>query len=118
MRAHVYTVLSAVAILMASPSQARAQSGTGPSPRSSSAAAYDARRGAVVVYGGFEDIGGTVILDDTWQWDGNEWSLQPIGGAIPLLAHAMAYDASPSICASKRSSRSSWKSGLRNEISS
>ena len=95
MRAHVCTVLSAAAFLMASPPQARAQGGAGPSPRFSSAAAYDGRRGAVVLYGGDEDpASGVGFLDDTWQWDGSEWSLQPIGGAPPMATHAMAYDTS------------------------
>ena len=94
MRVHICTVLSVVAILMASPPQGQAQGVTGPSPRSGSAAAYDARRGVVVLYGGDEGVRPGGFLDDTWQWDGDEWSLQPIGGAIPLVGHAMAYDTS------------------------
>ncbi len=49
---------------------------TGPSPRTNGAMAYDARRGRIVFFGGFH----SVSTDETWEWDGSQWTLV-CGGA-------------------------------------
>ena len=64
--------------------------GVRPTPRRDLATAYDARRGRVVVYGGFG--GGT----ETWEWDGERWENRtPVGGDTPgeRIGPSMAYDA-------------------------
>ena len=42
-----------------------------PPPRFGPGMAYDAARGHVVLFGGFD---GSSILDDTWTWDGTDWA--------------------------------------------
>lgn len=68
------------------------QPGGSPQPRRDAAMAYDAARGQLVLFGGMDDKG-TVVLRDTWTWDGQSWS-QRTGGVAPppLRAHAMMYD--------------------------
>jgi hypothetical protein len=43
-----------------------------PSKRGSPAMGYDPVQKRIVLYGGFESSRDK--LDDTWEWDGNEWS--------------------------------------------
>jgi hypothetical protein len=47
-----------------------------PSPRYSAVLAYDANRGVMVLFGGGgQDASNVpVFLDDTWEWDGQNWS--------------------------------------------
>jgi len=111
MRTHIYIVLSVVAFFLVSPPEAIAQPNAGPSPRVFSAAAYDERQGAVVLYGGDEHAGSGGLLDDTWQWDGGEWSLQPIGSATFLAGHAMAYDISRGVAVMSHAG-SVWERGM------
>lgn len=49
-----------------------------PTPRAASLT-YDADRGRVVMFGGYADGGGVyfVALDETWEYDGTNWSLVP-----------------------------------------
>jgi hypothetical protein len=56
------------------------------------ALAYDARRGAMLLFGGRDASG--AALDETWAWDGQDWrQLTPTGGNPPARAdHAMAVD--------------------------
>lgn len=56
-----------------------AGTGTGPTPRGSHAATYDAGRGVVIVYGGAD--GGVMPLNDAWEWDGAQW--QQVPGPLP-----------------------------------
>lgn len=71
--------------------------GQTPSPRMSHAMAYDARAGAVIMFGGVyltdEDI---IDYDDTWAFDtstGRWTDLAPAGALPPARdSHAMAYD--------------------------
>ncbi|HMA18513.1 MAG TPA: hypothetical protein VKS03_08750, partial [Thermoanaerobaculia bacterium] len=44
--------------------------GAAPPGRGSHAMAYDSARGRIVVYGGV----GTAYLDDTWEWNGSNWT--------------------------------------------
>lgn len=65
---------------------------SGPGARARAALAVDVFSGTIVLYGG---DGGTsrYALDETWQWDGTQWSaLVPTGSPGGLARHAMAYD--------------------------
>ncbi len=61
-----------------------------PSARYSSAMAYDAQRGRMVLFGGR----GTARTSDTWTYDGRDWHRQaPTRNPGLRTAHAMVYDA-------------------------
>jgi hypothetical protein len=65
----------------------------GPPPRSEAGIAYDRDRRMVVLFGGYNDIGGErVRLGDTWEWDGAAWILRTRSGPVPRSGVAMAYD--------------------------
>ncbi|MFN0249602.1 MAG: hypothetical protein ACKV2T_22145 [Kofleriaceae bacterium] len=68
----------------------------GPSARSEAAAAFDRRRGRVVMFGGYAYAQEAVVpLDDLWEWDGERWhAVVPNDGPRPGPRHgaAMAYD--------------------------
>lgn len=66
-----------------------------PSPRAGSAMAYDATRGQVLLFGGYEgEPTSATSLSDTWMWDGSTWTqLSPAQSPSPRDHHAMAYDA-------------------------
>jgi hypothetical protein len=53
-------------------------------------AAYDEKRGRLVVFGGFflSDV-----FDDTWEWDGTTWRQVATSGPSPRFASGMVYDA-------------------------
>ena len=55
--------------------------------------AYDAVRRQVVLFGGeFLDSAGVKFLNDTWIWDGVNWTQKnPLDSPPPRSAHAMAY---------------------------
>lgn len=62
----------------------------GPSPRSSSAMAYDSLRRRTILFGGFANA----PVGDTWEWDGSFWTqMQDIGPAARFSC-AMDYDSS------------------------
>ncbi len=64
-----------------------------PSPRGYMAAAYDAHRHRVVIFGGATGPSGT-LTNETWEWDGADWSQAPIPPALRPPARrlaAMAY---------------------------
>lgn len=55
-----------------------------PPPRDNAAAAYDALRGRLVLFGGF---GAVNVLDDTWEYTGNTWiERQPV--VVPPARYA------------------------------
>jgi hypothetical protein len=63
---------------------------TQPLGRSGTAAAYDPVRQRLVLFGG---IDGNQLSNETWEWDGSQWSLRPTALAPPARAgHAMAWD--------------------------
>jgi hypothetical protein len=65
----------------------------GPSARTSSAMAYDAARGVVVLFGGYSHATNT-DNDETWEWDGVAWTQRgPFVRPSARHGHAMAYDA-------------------------
>jgi hypothetical protein len=47
-----------------------------PAPRQGAAMAYDAKRGVMVLFGGRGQIvtNGPVFFDDTWEWNGENWT--------------------------------------------
>ena len=67
---------------------------TGPQARAEAAVAYDAARGVVVLFGGYNDEGGASSrLGDTWEWNGARWTLRATDGPAPRSGAAMAWDA-------------------------
>ncbi|MBI5852151.1 MAG: hypothetical protein HZB39_14145 [Planctomycetes bacterium] len=64
-----------------------------PSPSWGHAMAYDPNRGRCVLFGGATGAGDSSAVDETWEWDGSNWtrSLPPIS-PTGRLGHAMAYD--------------------------
>lgn len=65
----------------------------GPPARQFFAAAYDAARERVVIFGG---IGASGYLDDTWEWDGMRWTdaspPRTSGGPSARAGHTLVYD--------------------------
>jgi len=67
---------------------------TSPTPRFGHAMAYDAARGRVVLFGGYDFISGQVLAD-TWEWDGTNWiATTPATSPPGRFGQAMAFDAS------------------------
>jgi hypothetical protein len=65
----------------------------GPSARHSAGAAYDSKRGHIVIFGGLDASG---MLGDTWSWNGREWKKLADGsptGPVPRAMGYLAYDA-------------------------
>ena len=63
---------------------------TTPSPRYEHAMVYDAARAKIVMYGGQN---GSTFYDDTWEWDGADWTLKsPENSPGQLAGHEMVYD--------------------------
>ncbi|MFH1744004.1 MAG: M56 family metallopeptidase [bacterium] len=69
-------------------------SAEGPSPRYGHRMAYDSVRRRVVLYGGTLSSDFEEGLDDTWEWDGTEWTQIGLSGVNPgkRLYHGMAFD--------------------------
>jgi hypothetical protein len=65
---------------------------TNPPPREAFAMAYDSTRGQAVLFGGLVPTGLT-DLNDTWTWDGTNWTQKfPATSPSARLNHVMAYD--------------------------
>jgi len=66
----------------------------GPPGRADAFLAFDAGRGRLVLFGGrvFEPNRGARFLRDTWEWDGNRWTLVDTTGPGPRIHGAVAYD--------------------------
>jgi len=65
---------------------------TSPSARVFHAMAFDSTRGVTVLFGGATGDG-TVPNDETWEWDGVNWSQKvPATSPSPRYFHAMAFD--------------------------
>jgi hypothetical protein len=63
----------------------------GPAWRNFAAIAYDAGRGVLVLYGGLQPTGRG--LDETWEWDGADWTRHDAAGPGPREGPGLAYDA-------------------------
>ena len=68
-----------------------ASNGATPSARVSPGAAYDSRRGRLVIFGGADSTG---FLADTWAWDGTSWKKLADTGPEARVMGYMAYDTS------------------------
>ncbi len=62
--------------------------------REAHAMAYDSARGVTVLFGGWDGA----YDDETWEWDGNTWTLRATTGPSPRYYHAMAYDSLRAVC--------------------
>ena len=65
-----------------------------PSARSNQTMVYDAAQGQVVMFGGATSAQGSSRLNDTWAWNGSNWTnVTPASGNPPTRSSAaMAYD--------------------------
>ena len=61
----------------------------GPSARGAAGAAYDSKRGVVVLFGGMSTAG---PLGDTWSWDGARWKKVADSGPPARAMGCLAYD--------------------------
>ena len=61
-----------------------------PSPRVFTGFVFDSHRGVAVLYGGGPNR--WTFLNDTWEWDGAQWTKMNIPGPGKRTLHAMAYD--------------------------
>jgi len=65
-----------------------------PLARTGHAMAYDAARGQVVLFGGTSGDSYFNNFNDTWVWDGSNWTQKwPVNSPPAHTAHSMAYDA-------------------------
>lgn len=64
-----------------------------PSARINPGMTYDPVRQRTVLFGGAANSSGTLLLDDTWEWNGSTWSARPVA-ARPFVRQqgAMAFD--------------------------
>jgi hypothetical protein len=62
----------------------------GPSPRLAMGAAFDSKRGRLILFGGLGESG---FLGDTWSWDGTAWKRLAETGPEARAMGALAYDA-------------------------
>ena len=96
--------LSVLAVLAVSTTSASGQScslswteatsGPAPSARHTQAMAYDSDRGVIVLFAGNEGTDQTVLVGDTWEWNGNAWAQKfPATSPSERAMQAMAYDA-------------------------
>ena len=67
----------------------------GPRWRNFASAAYDARRGVIVLHGGVRP---DAALADTWEWDGADWSEHSGDGPGAREGAALAFDAARGVC--------------------
>lgn len=68
---------------------------THPLPMVAHGLAHDVARDVTVLFGGVLRLndGGSAVGDDTWEWNGNDWTLRsPPTRPGARYAHAMAYD--------------------------
>lgn len=71
---------------------------SGPSPRFEFAMVYDETRGRTVLFGGSVSGSSSVpMLGDTWEYDGQSWTLVSEAGPPPRQGAAAAYDSARGI---------------------
>ncbi|MEM7204823.1 MAG: kelch repeat-containing protein [Planctomycetota bacterium] len=74
---------------------------TVPPERSNHAMAYDAARGVIVMFGGFDrdPYGYSIRYQDTWEFDGNDWSPKSSYSVPPAReSHQLVYDPDAGVC--------------------
>ena len=64
----------------------------GPSARSQHAMAYDSKRQRIVLFGGAGGNNAATYLNDTWEWDGKDWTQMADTGPSPRAGAAMDFD--------------------------
>ena len=62
---------------------------SGPGPRGAAGAAFDSKRGVVLIFGGAGPQG---FFGDTWSWDGSTWKKLADTGPEPRAMGYLAYD--------------------------
>ena len=91
-------VAGALLVVPGSPAQAqscqewRLRATSGPSPRGEYGMAYDSRRGMTVLVGGANNLAFTSVFRETWEWNGQSWTLVSTGGPTRRCDNAMNYD--------------------------
>ncbi|MBK8979418.1 MAG: hypothetical protein IPM29_26260 [Planctomycetes bacterium] len=64
-----------------------------PTSRLFTAMTFDSARGEVVMFGGEDTSGSSVLTDQTWTWDGTDWTLrQPAHAPSPRHVASLAFD--------------------------
>ena len=63
-----------------------------PYAREGSALAYDPRLGACVLFGGATDLNNTGASEETWGWNGANWSLYSTTGPLGRMYSKMEFD--------------------------
>jgi hypothetical protein len=61
----------------------------GPDPRNGAGAAYDSKRGLVILFGG---AGADGFTEDTWSWDRTTWKKLADTGSEPRAMGYLEYD--------------------------
>ncbi len=64
----------------------------GPEPRYNHAMAYDSARGVTVLFGGYFFQFPNYGHNDTWEWNGADWTFRGNGGPSRRDSHVLAYD--------------------------
>ncbi|MBL8748175.1 MAG: hypothetical protein JNK78_03380 [Planctomycetes bacterium] len=64
---------------------------TGPAARAAHAMVYDSSRHRTVMFAGYSTGSIYVEYGDTWEWDGQTWTLAASSGPAPRTEHEMAY---------------------------
>jgi hypothetical protein len=69
------------------------QTSRAPTPRDHSRMVYDDSRGVIVLFGGWDQKNGNKYLNDTWEFDGQDWT-EIKTSTLPQARHwhTMAYD--------------------------
>jgi hypothetical protein len=66
---------------------------TSPPGRDLVAMVYDSTRGVMVLFAGFSQAPGQFVFDDTWEWDGTDWTqVSPPTSPSARDSHGMAFD--------------------------
>jgi hypothetical protein len=101
-----FVVSEAVLVLALSPAAAqscqewRLRATSGPSPRGEFGLAYDSRRGMTVLVGGAQNLGFDNVFRETWEWDGQGWTLVSTGGPTQRCDNAVSYDSTREVVVS------------------
>src|ERR1051326_3485654 len=64
----------------------------GPSARSNASMAFDSTKGRTLLFGGAGGTAGSSLLNDTWEWDGDNWTQVADIGPAARSDHASSYD--------------------------
>jgi hypothetical protein len=101
-----FVVAAAVLVVPTSPTLAqscrdwRLRSTTGPSPRGEFGLAFDGRRGMTVLVGGAQNLGFNDVFRETWEWNGQSWTLASTGGPTRRCDNAVGYDSTREVVVS------------------